>query len=130
VRRYDRPFDRWDALIWGVGLITMGVLFLLHYLDLVSWGVWKAWWPAFIIFFGLLRLLVARTPRRLGDAVTFMLLGGWFLIAANDWHGLDWRKSWPLVLVAIGVGSLARVVASFVMPPPSRDEEVHVDVHS
>ena len=120
MRRHDRAFDRWDGLVWGVGLIAMGVLFLLHYLNLVAWAEWSVWWPALVIFLGSVRLLTARNPRRIGDSVTMLLMGGWFLVATNHWYGLEWGNSWPLALVAVGIGTVVRALASFVM---KRDEE-------
>ena len=127
MRGYEGRMGRWDSLVWGVGLITMGVLFMLHYLHLMAWDAWRAWWPALVIFFALLRLLTARTPRRIGDAVCWMCMGGWFIVAANGMYGLTWGNSWPLALVAVGVGTVARAVASFAMRGDAADVEVHID---
>ncbi len=122
----DRSFDRWDGLVWGLGLIGLGVLFLLHYMGLLAWQSWSTWWPALVIGLGLLRLLTARRPRRIGGAVNLILLGCWFMVATNHWYGLTWTNSWPLALVAVGGGIVARAIASFFM---RRDETVEVDVH-
>jgi hypothetical protein len=122
--------DRWDGLVWGLGLITMGVLFLLHYLNLVEWTSWRVWWPTLVIFFGAMRLFTARTPHRIGDSVTWVLMGGWFLVATNEWYGLGWRNSWPLALVAAGVGTVVRALASFVMRRDDRDDEAKADARS
>ena len=109
--RCDRRYSRWDGFVWGMGLIGVGVVFLLHYLGLVAWREWSVWWPGLVIFVGLMRLFTARTPKRIGSSITTLLLGGWFLVAANDWHGLGWRHSWPLALVAMGVGTVVRAIA-------------------
>lgn len=128
MRRYDRKLNRWDSLVWGVGMIAMGVVFMLHYLNLVEWTMWREWWPALVIFFGVMRLFTARTPRRIGDAIVWLLMGGWFVVAANRMYGLTWGNSWPLALVAVGAGTVARAIASFAMRQDEPDEEVHSDV--
>jgi hypothetical protein len=56
--------------------------------------------------------------------VTTLGLGAWFMIAANGWYGLGWSRSWPLALVAAGLGSLTQALAQSVWP---RKEDVHVE---
>jgi hypothetical protein len=117
-------------LTWGVGLIAMGILFTLHYVGLMPWGVWKNWWPALVVFLGFVRLAFARNPRRIGEAVLLLAMGGWFFIASNDLFGLSWHNSWPISIVAIGLGSVARAVASYFWRREERDAEVKIDVQS
>jgi hypothetical protein len=128
-RRYDNRWGRWDGLVWGVGLIAMGLLFLSNYLGFMPWGTWRTWWPALVIFLAVVRLFTARTPRRIGDSVAFLCMGLWFVVVVNHLYGLDWHNSWPLALVSVGLGAVARALASFVI---RRDDEpeVKVDVHS
>jgi hypothetical protein len=82
------------------------------------------WWPVFVIAAGTGSLLCARSPRKIGSAVTTLGLGAWFMIAANGWYGLGWSRSWPLALVAAGLGSLTQALAQSVWP---RKEDVHVE---
>ena len=42
--------------------------------------------------------------RRVGSALTMILLGAWFLAVTSGWMGLTYGNSWSLVLVAVGVG--------------------------
>lgn len=115
MRDFDDGHDRWDGLVRGFGFIMLGAIFLLHYLGLLPWKGLGAWWPLVVIGFGGLRLLVARRPRRIGGAVTMILMGVWFLLAANHLYGLYWSTSWPLALVAVGAGIVARALAAFVL---------------
>ncbi len=126
MRLYDGTYDRWDGLVWGLGLIAMGVLFLMDYLGMITWGHWNVTWPWLVIAIGVIRLLTARRPRIVGAGVTVTLIGTWFLVAVNNWYGLGWARSWPLALVAVGLGSLARAVAASLMP--KRADGVNVDV--
>jgi hypothetical protein len=103
-----------DTLIWGVSLIGLGVTFLL-----TNSGVWpndtlRHWWPMFVIVSGLASFVGVRGPKGVGSSVMTTAIGGWLLVATNDWYGLGWSRSWPLVFVAVGLGTLAEaIVASF-----------------
>ena len=108
-RRYRRNRD---PLVWGLILVALGVTFLL-----TNSGVWpndtlRQWWPMFVVIAGLGSLPTARGPRGVGSAVTTAALGGWLLVASNDWYGLGWSRSWPLAIVAIGLGTLAEAIVA------------------
>ena len=71
-------------------------------------------WPLVtLVLFALMR---PRRARHVGEGVMFVLLGAWFLIASNGAYGLGWHNSWPLALVAIGAGSVARALAARWLP--------------
>ena len=126
--RRCEPQDRWGSLVWGLGLIAMGVMFLLHFLNVIQWSAWSVWWPALVIFLGTMRLLTGRSPRRIGNGVTMVGMGVWFLLATNHLYGLEWHNSWPLALVAVGLGSVVRAIAGAILRPAKREEEPEVDV--
>jgi hypothetical protein len=114
----DQDDDRagLGGVIWGLALIALGLLFLFERLGVLSWHVWMVWWPLVVIAIGLGQAVSARRAKRVGDGVTLLLMGGWFLLASNEWYGLSWGNSWPLALVAAGAGMLARWVAAHFMP--------------
>ena len=124
--------DRWHSFVWGVSLIAAGVMLMLHFTGRLPWGMWTQWWPAIVIFLGFVQTLTARSARKLGSGVTLMAIGAWLLVASNGWYGLDWQNSWPLSLVAIGLGTLVRAVTSPFMRSsrPAVDVEVDHDVLS
>jgi len=110
-RRYRKSRD---TFVWGLILISLGVTFLL-----TNSGVWpndtlRHWWPVLVIISGLGSLPGARGPKGVGNAVTTAALGTWLLVAMNDWYGLGWSRSWPLAIVAIGLGTVTEsIVARF-----------------
>lgn len=113
-----------DSLVWGLILIALGVTFLL-----TNSGVWpndtlRHWWPMFVVISGLGSLVAARGPRGVGSAVMTAAIGGWLLVATNDWYGLGWTRSWPLVFVAVGLGSLTEAIAARLWR--GSEEEGHV----
>jgi uncharacterized membrane protein HdeD (DUF308 family) len=52
---------RKDLLIWGILLITLGVLFLL---DINIWWVLAHFWPVIIILWGAIKLYYGLKERR------------------------------------------------------------------
>jgi hypothetical protein len=113
-----------DTLVWGLILVTLGITFLL-----TNSGVWpndtlRHWWPVLVVISGLGSLVGARGPRGVGAAVTTAALGAWLLVAMNDWYGLGWSRSWPLAIVAMGLGTITEaIVARFWR---ESEEDVHV----
>lgn len=105
-RARERDGRSEDGAFWGVLLIALGLFFLLVRMERLH-----EWWPLMVVGVGVVRLATARSPKSVGSGTTLALMGVWFLIASNQWRGLEWHTSWPLSLVAIGVGSLARALA-------------------
>jgi hypothetical protein len=115
--RYRSEEDRLGGMVWGLGLVLLGTVILLQYLDVLSGSMWHHWWPLLVILAGAAQLVTARTPRRIGSGVSTMLIGGWLYVTVNHLWGLDWHTSWPLSLVAAGLGMVARsIAAAFIRP--------------
>ena len=66
------------------------------------------------------------SAKKLGGGVTIALLGCWFWIASNEWHGFTWLNSWPLALIASGTGMVVHALAAPFYR--RRDDEFTVDV--
>jgi hypothetical protein len=89
-----------DRATWGVILVLIGVILLGERLD---WGVrWNMGrlWPLLLIGIGLVQL----SARRLSGAIWLLFLGGLFFLHQN--HILRLTQSWPLFIVAGGLGML------------------------
>lgn len=110
--RYGRNEDRLSGLLWGLGMVFVGTVILLQYLDLLSFRVWREWWPLVIVAIGIGQVVASRTAKGIGDGVSMVLMGGWFYVAANQIWDLSWRNSWPLALVAVGMGMVVRSIAA------------------
>jgi len=100
---------------FGLILIAIGVVLTLQQQGLITRGFWRDGWPWIIVFLAVVQLVTARSASRIGDAVSFGLLGGWLLMVQSHWHGLTWRNSWPLALAAMGAGIVTHAIAGMLM---------------
>ena len=101
---------------WGVFLILIGVVYLLEWHGVLPRWAAHGWWPLIVIGLGVVQTVGADRARKLGSGVTLTLLGVWFFAATNRWYGMDWGNSWPLALVAVGAGTVARAIAANWLP--------------
>jgi MFS superfamily sulfate permease-like transporter len=110
----NAPRDR-EQIGWGVFLIGLGVWFLLIMNGTLPRDAWHTWWPYLVIAMGVVGLFSWQNPKSLGSAVTTIGMGLWMATAVNHWYDLGWGDSWPLALVAVGLGTLAEWAASVSM---------------
>jgi len=120
--RSGRDDERLGGLMWGIGLVLVGSVILLQYLDVMPFSVWRDWWPLIIVMVGVAQIVGSRGSKGLGDGVSTMLIGVWCFVATNHVYGLTWRNSWPLALVATGMGMVVRSIAAG-FTARSRDEQ-------
>jgi len=95
-----------DHLFTGLVLIVIGSAALL---EKQGYGVldflWTHW-PLAITVLGLLRLVTARSARQLGSACFLLLLSAWLYACETSYLGLSYHNSWPLLLLALGLGKI------------------------
>lgn len=118
----------WAGMMWGIILMMVGGVFLAEEFDILPVRAWHySWWALIVMAIGFAGLLRRRHAGDVGNGVTFILLGTWFMLVSNDQLGLTWRNSWPLALVAAGAGTVAKAIASRWLPDNDqhRREERH-----
>ena len=121
-----RERDPRAGLIWGVGLVVLGVGFLLVQQDILPRHylyTWWTWWPAIMLAIGVSRLVQPRRPDEIGGGVSMILFGLWLFANYFGWYGLTFRTSWPLALVAAGAGMMATAIAASMWREPSEKGE-------
>jgi len=114
-----RGDDRWRSrrrLGWGVFLILVGAWALLSMGGFLPELSWTGWWPWLVVAIGVISVITACGPRRIGSGVTTIGIGLWCAAATQHWYGLHWGNSWPLALVAVGLGTLAEWAAAVLAP--------------
>lgn len=114
-----------EGLGWGLFLVGLGVVFLLVQQDLLPRHLlyrWWTWWPAVLIVIGLFKLIRPQGPDDIGGGVTMALFGVWFFANQFEWYGLGWGNSWPLALVAVGAGMIAKAIAQALTRGAGKEE--------
>lgn len=99
------------SMLWGLVLIALGALFLADKAGAVDIGpVWHYWefWPLAVVFAGLVDLVAASGLREAVDAVLVMALGSWLFACLQGLWGWSFASTWPILLVAFGVGMIAK----------------------
>src|SRR6185295_12652178 len=96
---------RWAAF-WGVGLIVLGVAFLLQNFNLVPAGFMQ-WWPVLVIGAGVWLLARGLSERRGGALTggTLVATMGVFWLLENLGR-VNERVFAPVLLIALGAGLL------------------------
>lgn len=100
------PNRNQGALWGGLILITLGVLFLLDRMQVLTfWWIFRDWWPSLLILLGVVQLFTCR--RRFTGPLVLITIG---IIFQIDRLNLFWwwsmGRMWPLILIAVGVGIL------------------------
>ena len=85
----------------GIAIMVVGVLLLLDQTGIVYDLGWRHLWPTLLIAMGLARLAFPRVDGR-RDGGWMIVIGSVFLL--DTLHVLRFRDSWPLFIVAIGIG--------------------------
>jgi TM2 domain-containing membrane protein YozV len=115
--------------IGAVVLIGLGVIFLLKTMGLFEFSV-QIFWPCLLILLGLWLFarrwgIVASTRvythaermRGLVGPVVLVTIGGLSLI--ENIGGPGWHRTWPILLLAIGITKLLESKTPPSLPPPS-----------
>lgn len=99
-----------NQIVFGLVLVGVGAALLANNMDLIRVGGFGELWPLIVIGIGVTRL-IDPTPgeRRDGSGLWLVMIGTWLLL--NTLDVLAWRRSWPLVIVAVGVGIVWRGLA-------------------
>lgn len=116
--RIDEPKTQPHGLpgwVIGLGLVLVGILFLLQNLNIIGpIGLMHNWWALFILipavnsFYKVFRDLQANgalTPASRDSIVSGLLLT---FLAAIFLFDLDWGKFWPVFLIIFGLGALLK----------------------
>ena len=92
-------------LLFGIVLVTLGILWTLDNLGLANADEFLRWWPALVIGYGVMRVTGLDGTRRQVSGILFVLAGGWMLARSLGYVHVSIFRLWPAWLIVIG-GSL------------------------
>jgi hypothetical protein len=98
---------RISRLIAGALLLLVGVLFVMQNLGLLRAGTFGDYWPLFLVWIGLTRMLGPARARHFASGLVIFLLGVFFQLDRLDVIWVPMHRFWPLLLIAIGFGLIA-----------------------
>lgn len=106
--KQEKEVDR-NQLWWGIVLVAVGVIFMLHNLDYVHIGnLWRHW-PLGLIAVGVGKIIDPKSDHTSG--VVEILAGTVFYAINFKLFGLTYRNAWPLVIVFVGLSIVAKSFA-------------------
>jgi predicted membrane protein len=99
----DRSAHTSAALIPGLIVAGIGVVFLLHNLNIVRiYNVWR-FWPLILIAIGFTKLVDSPHSNEKAGGSIMVLVGGVFLAANLGLFSRSVWQFWPVVLIGIGL---------------------------
>ena len=99
----------WDGkLLFGMVLLTLGVLYTLDNLNILETDKIIRWWPAIFVAIGLCKLLGLGTTRHLVWGGMFTVFGTLLLGDKLGQWDFEFWNFWPLVLIFVGASLLTR----------------------
>ncbi len=111
------------AIIWGLAIVALGVIFGGNALGLFNIDIFfKGWWTLFIIIPSFISLF---TEREKAANLVFLSAGVIFLLAAQEVFGYD--VAWKVILaVALIVFGLSIILKSFIKNKDSKEVDENI----
>jgi Domain of unknown function (DUF5668)/Cell wall-active antibiotics response 4TMS YvqF len=118
--RMQRRQERWarrgacgsnpaGGMIIGLGVIAVGILFLLRNAGIVYFDdIWQ-YWPVILIVIGISKISNTHSASSVTSGLIFGGLGTVFLLRNLGYiYGNIWQYLWPGILIAVGLSILVR----------------------
>ena len=99
---------RWrKQVVWGLLLIVVGTVVLLHRLYYIDAGAYWHYAPLLLVVVGINQTIGYPSPREFGNGLWTVFIGLWLFACFEHLFGLSFRNSWPLFILAWGVKMVA-----------------------
>ena len=119
-RVYEVPQFRWTGrLIFGLVIITLGVLFTLDNLDLIDSGDILRWWPVALVVVGIAKITGIGTNQKPVLGIILSLVGTWWTVHNLGYIDIEPWDIWPVFLIAVGAMIVFRSMKSQQSAPES-----------
>ena len=104
------------AIGFGTLLIGVGLFVLLGNLGVIGLLSWRLLWPAALLGYGLVRIVVPRREGSPAGAMWVATVGALWLMDATAL--VAWRQSWPLFVILVGLTLMFRALGWLPARPP------------
>ena len=95
-------------MLFGLVMVSLGVLWTLENLGLSEVGEVLRWWPSLLVFYGFMRFTGLDGTRRVVSGSLFMIAGGWMLARELGLVHVSIFRLWPVFMIAIGASLVWR----------------------
>lgn len=95
-------------LVFGLGLVALGMVFLLGYTGAIRPLPVIDLLPGLIGVGGIAIMVSARRARRFIKGLVHLGVAVWLFACIEHWHGLHFGSAWPLLLILFGASALLR----------------------
>ena len=99
--RHDHSFG--FRMLVGMGIIAVGILFLLNNMHLIDAGYYIHFWPALLIVFGFAHLFQHHTLGGIVWSIVLIFIGTAMVCDRLEFISLNIWDYWPLILVFVGI---------------------------
>ncbi len=100
------PFS--GRLVFGLVLLTLGVLWTADNLGVLDADAVLRWWPVLLLAFGLTRLFGIQGQRSVVSGALFSLIGLWMLLRELGIVHVSIFRLWPLFMIFVGAALIWR----------------------
>lgn len=104
-------------IVFGLIVMALGVMFLLHNLDVHYFDEFWNFWPVALILLGLSKAFSGRADERTFGWVLTFIGGVFFARYVLDWN-VHLRDYWPVILIIVGTSIVMRAIQG---PKPPRE---------
>jgi len=106
--KLDSPQRQRKRVIFGLGVIGIGVLALLDNLHVFGWPLLRTLWPLVFVLWGLGRMLWPRHPGSWLFGLVLIAVGALMTLQNLDAVQLNLHDWWPVIVILAGLSILLR----------------------
>lgn len=95
-------------ILFGVLFIAVGLILFADRFDIIHVGPFWRYWPFLLVVFGINKMVPFDHPRRILKGIWLVFLGLWLYVSIEHVWGLEFRDTWPMLIIAWGIGLVAK----------------------
>lgn len=99
----EQSYEWRRQLMWGLVLIGIGVAFLLDRFDMIEVSDLWHYAPLVLVVVGINKMIGFPTARHFRDGLWTVFLGLWLFATFEGMYGLNFRNSWPILIIGWGI---------------------------